>query len=133
MASVDTNVLVRWLVDDDAPQVARIRKVFETAILRRETLFVSCTVVLELEWVLRSRYEFGKSTVLQAFNALLGTQELEFQAEAAIERAFHLYRDSNAEFADCLHAGICAAEGHMPLLTFDHKAAKLPGAQLIGA
>ena len=65
------------------------------------------TVMPELEWVLRSRYRFDKATVLQAFNALLETQELEFQTEAALERALHLYRQGAAEFADCLHAGLC--------------------------
>ena len=92
MPGLDTNVLVRWLVDDDASQVARIRTVFESAQRGSETLFVSCTVMLELEWVLRSRYQFDKPAILGAINALLETQELEFQSESAIEWALHLFR-----------------------------------------
>ena len=133
MPGLDTNVMVRWLVDDDAAQVARIHTLFELARRRSETLFVSCTVMLELEWVLRSRYQFDKETVLDAFNALLETQELEFQSEPAIEWALHLFRQGSAEFADCMHAGLCATTGRSPLLTFDKKAAKLPGVELIGA
>jgi predicted nucleic-acid-binding protein len=65
--------------------------------------------------------------VLGAFSALLETQELEFQAESAIERALHLYRRLGAaEFADCLHAGICGAADRSPMLTFDERAARLP-------
>jgi len=133
MPGVDTNVLVRWLIEDDAAQVARVRKLFNTAIQSGNTLFVPSTVILELEWVLRSRYQLEKATVLQVFNALLETQELEFQAESAIEWALHLYRSGTAEFADCLHAGLCAAANQMPMLTFDQKAAKLPGVRIVQA
>ncbi|MDQ3444838.1 MAG: hypothetical protein M3496_01500 [Pseudomonadota bacterium] len=89
--------------------------------------------MLELEWVLRSRYQFDKTAVVQAFTALLETQELEFQAEPALERALYLYCQGTTEFAYCLHAGQCEAAGKLPLLTFDVKAARLPDAQLLMA
>ena len=91
------------------------------------------TVLLELEWVLRSRYGLDKPAMLLAMSALLETQELDIQAEAALERALHLYRQGRAEFAHCLHTGLCAAAGHAPLLTFDALAARLPQVELIGA
>ena len=133
MAGLDTNVLVRWLLVDDETQTQRARKVFEAAASRASALFVPSTVALELEWVLRSRYRLDKMAVLQVFTALLETQELEFQAEEALERALHAYRLSGADFADCLHAGLCAAAGRVPLLTFDEKAARLAGIELIPA
>ena len=49
-----------------------------------------------------------------------------------LERALHLYRQGQAEFADCLHAGLCAAAGHAPLLSFDTKSARLPEVELVG-
>jgi predicted nucleic-acid-binding protein len=131
MPSVDTNVLVRWLIEDDAEQVARVRRIFNTAIQRGDALFVPSTVALELEWVLRSRYQLAKTQVLQAFSALLETQELEFQAESAIEQALHLYRSGTAEFADCLHAGLCVTANQLPMFTFDKNAARLPGVKMI--
>ena len=131
MPGLDTNVLVRWLVEDDGDQAARVPRLFEAARTGQVPLFISSTVVLELEWVLRSRYRYDKAIVLQTFNALLETRELEFQGEAALERALHLYRQSPAEFADCLHAGICGAADGSPLLTFDEKAARLPEIQLV--
>ena len=109
MPGLDTNVLARWLLADDEEQTQRVQKVFKAAASRRAVLFVPSTVMLELEWVLRSRYRFDKASVLRAFNALLETQELEFQAEDALERALHAYRQGAADFADCLHAGLCAA------------------------
>ena len=133
MPGLDTNVLVRWLVADDDDQTQRAQKRFKSAVSRQAALFVPSTVMLELEWVLRSRYRFDKNSVLQAFNALLETQELEFQAEDALERALHAYRQGAAEFADCLHAGLCAAADRAPLLTFDEKAARQTGIELIKA
>ena len=133
MPGLDTNVLVRWLVADDDGQTQRAQKLFKSAVSRQAPLFVPSTVMLELEWVLRSRYRFDKNSVLQAFNALLETQELEFQAEDALERALHAYRQGAAEFADCLHAGLCAAADRAPLLTFDEKAARQTGIELIKA
>jgi predicted nucleic-acid-binding protein len=121
MPSLDTNVLVRWLIEDDREQVERVRELFESTRADQLMLFVPSTVTLELEWVLRSRYGFDKATVMTAFNALLETQEIEFQDEAALEHSLHLYRLGAAEFADCLHAGLSRAANRAPLLTFDAK------------
>lgn len=131
MPGLDTNVLVRWLLDDDAQQTTRAEALFDAAHARQSTLFVPTTVVLELEWVLRSRYRFDKAAVLSTLNALLETQELEFEVEAAVEQALHHYRLGAAEFADCLHVGSCGAAGHAPLLTFDERAARLPNVELL--
>ncbi len=70
---------------------------------------------------------------MAVFTALLETQEIEFQDEAALERALHLYRRGTAEFADCLHAGICGMLARTPLLTFDAKAARLASVELLAA
>lgn len=131
MASLDTNVLVRWLMADDAVQTASAEALLDTALTANATLFVPTTVQLELEWVLRSRYGLDKTTLLSTFTALLETQELELQFEAALERALHLYRQGAAEFADCVHAGLADGAGRAPLLTFDAKAARLAGVQLL--
>jgi len=131
MPSLDTNVLVRWLVGDDERQSNRALSLLEAARADAFTLFVPITVTLELEWVLRSRYNFDKPTLMGVFTALLETQEIEFQDEAALERALHLYRRGPAEFADCLHTGICGMQARTPLLTFDAKSARLAGVELI--
>jgi predicted nucleic-acid-binding protein len=131
MPGLDTNILVRWIVDDDRRQVLLVQRLFEEAQEQESPLFVASTVMLELEWVLRSRYEFDKGTVLGAFNALLETQELEFQDEPALERALSFYRQSSADFADCMHAGQCGSAGRAPMITFDEIAAPLQGVELL--
>lgn len=132
MAGLGTNVRVRWLVADDDAQVARVQALLESGRSMARRYFVPTAVVLELEWVLRSRYRLDKPAILLALNALLETQEFDIQAEAALERALHLYRQGRAEFADCLHTGRCAAAGKAPLLTFDAQAAQLPEVALVG-
>ena len=131
MPGLDTNVLVRWILDDEPRQAARVQRLFEKVREQQLPLFVPSTVMLELEWVLRSRYEFDKSTVLGTFNALLETQELEFQDEPALERALSLYRQGSADFADCLHAGQCGSADRAPMITFDETAARLPSVELL--
>jgi len=133
MPGLDTNVLVRWILDDEPRQAARVQRLFEEVREQQLPLLVPSTVMLELEWVLRSRYEFDKSTVLGTFNALLETQELEFQDEPALERALSLYRQGSADFADCLHAGQCGSAGRAPMITFDETAARLPSVDLLKA
>lgn len=131
MPGLDTNVLVRWIMDDDPRQATRVRRLLEEVRELRSALFVPSTVMLELEWVLRSRYKLDKPTVLSALNALLETQELEFQDEPALERALSLYRQSAADFADCMHAGQCGSAGRTPMITFDDTAARLPNVELL--
>jgi predicted nucleic-acid-binding protein len=131
MPGLDTNVLVRWILDDEPRQATRVQRLFEEVREQRSPLFVPSTVMLELEWVLRSRYKLDKATVLGTFNALLETQELEFQDEPALERALSLYRQGSADFADCMHAGQCGSAGRAPMMTFDDIAARLPNVELL--
>ena len=131
MSGLDTNVLVRWLLDDDAKQSASVGVLLSEARAKAEALFVPTTVALELEWVLRSRYQFDKPTVVKTFSALLETQELDFENEALLEQSLDFYKHGSADFADCLHAGACAVARRSPLLTFDRGAAKLEGIELL--
>ncbi|HXG29559.1 MAG TPA: type II toxin-antitoxin system VapC family toxin [Nevskiales bacterium] len=131
MPALDTNILVRWLVQDDGAQSDQVEALFRTSIAKRRPLFVPCTVILELEWVLRSRYGYTKAAVVQGLDALLDARELEIQFESAIERALYLYRQSRADFADCLHVGLSAEAERLPFVTFDERASRLFGAELL--
>lgn len=131
MPSIDTNVLVRWLVADDGNQYERARVLLLKARQSRETLFVPKTVLLELEWVLRSSYRFDKPTILKAISELLEADELLFETAGIVEHALDLFQDGSADFADCMHVATCVDAGHAPLLTFDRRAAMLPGVELL--
>jgi predicted nucleic-acid-binding protein len=132
MPALDTNVLVRYIVRDDSAQLAVARRLIEACVSKGQTLFVPVTVALELEWVLRASFEYGKDEVMHVIASLFSAAELSFESERALEVALHLYREGSADFADCLHVALAAQAGESPLSTFDRRAAKVTGAQLIG-
>jgi predicted nucleic-acid-binding protein len=129
--ALDTNVLVRYIVADDSAQLAAARRLISRCVGEGLTLFVPVTVVLELEWVLRSSFGFAKDEVLLALSSLLSAAELTFESERALEVALQLFRQGSADFADCLHIALAAQAGEQPLWTFDKGAAKVDGAQLL--
>lgn len=132
MPALDTNVLVRWLTNDEPEQAAAAGQLFDAAQASGERLWVAVTVMLELEWVLRSRYGFDRAAVTSALNGLLGTSDLDCQHEAALEVALWRFKQAGSpDFADCLHVALAAQAQADPLWTFDERAARLPGARLI--
>ena len=131
MAALDTNVLVRFLVRDDAAQLAAARKLVRQCVSDGQTLYVPVTVSLELEWVLRSTFGFDKQTVVQTLSQLLSATELSFESEGALELALRHYVAGAAEYSDCLHAALASQAGEQPLWTFDKAASKVEGARLL--
>ena len=123
---------MRLLVGDDRRQAAQAQTLARECAETNEPLFVPLTVMLELEWVLRSRYRFSKDAVLAALVNLLETREIEFQDEASVERALFFYRSKRADFAECLHLGCAVTHDRLPFVTFDRQAAGLGGAKLLG-
>ena len=131
MASLDTNILVRLIVQDDARQTAAVQKLFQQSIQNSETLFVPITVSLELEWVLRASFGFGKADVIHALSTLLTAVELSFESEPALEMALFHYEQGSADYSDYLHLALAERAQSQPLWTFDKAAAKAPGAKLL--
>ena len=132
MPALDTNALVRYVIEDDIAQLTAARRLIRKCVSEGQTLFVPVTVTLELEWVLRSSFEYAKDEVMQVLSSLFSAAELTFESERALEVALQLYRTGAADFADCLHIALAAQAGELPLWTFDKRAAKVNGAQSIG-
>jgi predicted nucleic-acid-binding protein len=133
MTALDTNVLARYVVQDDSGQLAAAKRLIGRCVAEGQALFVPVTVSLELEWVLRVSFGYVKDDVLQALSNLLSAAELTFESERALEVALQLYREGSADFADCLHIALATEAGEQPLWTFDKGAAKIIGAQLLRA
>jgi len=131
MPSLDTNVLVCYLVADDRNQF-ELAKAYIDRVTPDDSLFIPISVSVELEWVLRTVYELDKLAVITVFSQLLESREIEFQDESSIEVSLSLYSDSNADFADCLHSASAYSNDRVPLVTYDRKAARLPGSVLLG-
>jgi predicted nucleic-acid-binding protein len=128
MLGLDTNVVMRLLVSDDAEQTRRARKLIEQSLGREEPVLVSLLVLIESEWVLRSNYGFKRDAVLSMFRALLEARELSFEDEPAVEEALFHWKDSACGLADCLITAHNRQLGCRATATFDAKAARLPGA-----
>lgn len=133
MVALDTNVLIRFLVQDHAAQSTAARKLIRKCVNEGQTLFVPVTVSLELEWVLRSNFNFEKQAVVQTLSDLLSSTELSFESESALELALLQYAETSADYSDCLHAALATAANSGPLWTFDKAAAKVDGAKLLTA
>lgn len=131
MPALDTNVLVRYVVQDDRAQLEAAKALITRCVEDGQTLFVPVTVALELEWVLRSNFGFAKDAVMQVLGSLFSAVELSFESERALEVALQLYRDGTADFADCVHVSLALRAGEQPLWTFDKRASRVPGAGLL--
>jgi predicted nucleic-acid-binding protein len=127
MLGLDTNVLVRFLVQDDKPQFERALKLIGRESRTGTGVLISLLVLLEAEWVLRSRYNLAKSEILAAFSGLLASAELRFEDEHSIETALFAWKDSPADFADCLIGARHHALGCRATASFDVKATTLQG------
>lgn len=131
MPTLDTNVLVRFLVRDDPKQSSEADQYIAQFADFESLLFVPLTVALETEWVLRSRYGFPKTDVIDVFVSLLETREILFQDEASIERALFLYRENNIDFADCMHLASAYTHNHLPMVSFDKQATRIEGVERV--
>ncbi len=127
MLGVDMNVLVRYLTRDDKSQYEKARRLIAREVAKGEPVLVSLLILLETEWVLRSRYELAKADIVTAFSALLDTTDLAFEDEPSVENAIYSWKDSAAEFADCLIEARNRRIGCRATATFDSRALKLPG------
>jgi predicted nucleic-acid-binding protein len=127
MLGVDTNVLVRFLVRDDEAQFEKARRLIKREVAAGRRVFVSQLVLLETEWVLRSRYDLPKNLIIEAISGLLDAADVGFEDEPAIEEALFIWKDATADFADCLIGARNRRLGCRATATFDLKASRLPG------
>ena len=127
MLGVGTNVLVRFLVRDDEAQFEKARKLIKREVASGLRVFVSQLVLMETEWVLRSRYSLPKNQIIEAISGLLDATDIRLEDEPAIEEALFIWKDTTADFADCLIGAKNRRLGCRATATFDLKASKLPG------
>jgi predicted nucleic-acid-binding protein len=127
MLGIDTNVLVRFLVRDEEAQFEKARKLLKRELATGKRVFINQLVLLETEWVLRSRYGLSKTQLIETISGLLDALDVQFEDESAVEEALFIWKDSAADFADCLISARNRRLGCRSTATFDAKASKLPG------
>ena len=128
MLAIDTNVLIRILVDDpDAPdQCHKAREL----LAEQDLVWITQLVLVETVWVLESVYEFRKTEIINVLERISQSPSIQIKEANQFEEALALYCNHNVDFSDCLILA-AAKQQQLVLHTFDRKLARLHGAQPI--
>ncbi len=130
MIALDTNVLVRYLVRDDEEQAESARALLES--LAPERPGYACReVVVELVWVLERAYGVSRERIATILQELVATQSLVVEAGDDVARAAFRYGAGGPGFSDLMVLAAAERSGARPLYTFDRKAARLEGVELL--
>jgi predicted nucleic-acid-binding protein len=124
MIGLDTNVLVRYIVQDDRNQARAATRLIETRCSADQPGFVSLLVLAELVWVLERAYGYARADVCAVIAALLATAEIRVESSQLARSALQSFRAGPADFADYLIGALHAARGCETTFTFDKRAAK---------
>lgn len=131
MIGLDTNVLVRYIAQDDPKQSPKATALIES-LSDADPGFVSLVALVELVWVMQGCYQASKDETVSILEKLLRVGSFKVENAEIVLRALHVYAHSNADFADCLIERSAAYASCRQTMTFDSKAAKSAGMQLIG-
>lgn len=127
MIALDTNVLVRFLVEDDPEQTERARAVLQKAVAADEPCFVPEIVLCELVWVLERSYRLKQPDIARVLARLLPARHLAFAAVDKVARALEAYGNGRAGFADYLIREDARENGCSAVATFDKDLLKESG------
>ena len=116
MHAVDTNIIVRYLVGDDPEQADKARH-----LIGHEPVFISRTVMLEAEWVLRGVYELPADQIIHSLRALAGLPDITVEDAPMVARAMD-WAAAGMDFADALH--LVASAECSSFFTFDKRLAR---------
>jgi len=126
MIGIDTNILVRYIVQDDKQQAALAASVLNEQCTREQPGWINRIVLCELVWVLESAYRCSRDEIAATLSALLQTAELETEDPDLVWQAIQAYESNQADFADALLFASNHRQGCRHTLTLDRKAARLP-------
>jgi predicted nucleic-acid-binding protein len=131
VSGLDTNVLVRYLAQDDKIQSARATKFIETQLSDTQPGFIGLVVLVELCWVLKRLYSATSADLGQTVQDLLDSRQLMLEHRDVVIVALQTFISGKADFSDALIAAVAAGAGCSETVTFDKNASKLPGVTLL--
>ncbi len=124
MKALDTDILVRFLTEDDADQAHQVKTLFHSAQEKGERFHVGQVVLLELLWVLESLYEYPRKEILMAVEKMLALPLLDFENPDTVEDLLSIATRSNCDLSDLLIGISARAHRCEYTLTFDRKASR---------
>jgi len=127
MIGLDSNILVRYLTQDDPIQSPKATKVIERRLTEGNPGFVSIVAMVETVWVLDRAYELAANEIAAAVERMLQTSVLVVENEQEVFTAMIALKEGQGSFADALIVALGARVGCSRTLTFDQKALRLPG------
>jgi predicted nucleic-acid-binding protein len=128
---LDTNVLIRYLTQDDPVQSAKATKIMERRLTTADPGFVSIVTMAEVVWVLDRAYRLTAREIAAAIERMLQIEVLVVEDEQEVFAAMVALKQGHGAFADALIAALGARAGCTYTLTFDKKAFRLPGFKLL--
>ena len=131
MIGLDTNVLVRYLAQDDPAQSPKATALIERKLTADDPGFISIVTIVETAWVLDRAYGLSAAEVAASVERILQADVLVVEDEREVFTAMTALKDGHGTFADALIAALGAKAGCSRTLTFDRKAARLPGFELV--
>jgi predicted nucleic-acid-binding protein len=131
MIGIDTNVLIRLIVADEPKQTAVARDFIRDQCTPDDPGFISNVVLAEVAWILARGYGYSRDEIANAIERIMETSQLQVESSTDVASALADYRHGPSGFTDCLigHLNRTAECSHT--VTFDRKAAKLKGFQLL--
>ena len=130
MIGLDTNILVRYLTQDDPIQSPKANEIIERRLTEANPGFVSIVAMAEIVWVLDRAYGLGAREIAAAVERILQTEVLAVENEQEVFTALIALRAGQGSFSDALIAALGARMGCSLTSTFDQKALRLPGFEL---
>lgn len=133
MIGLDTNVLVRYLTQDDVLQSAAATRLVNEELSQQNPGFVSQVVLVELCWVLKRLYSVSEAELVETVADLLASSKFKLENEPVIQAAVQQMRNrkSKVGFADQLIAQIATAAGCSHTVSFDRAAVRSAGMKLL--
>ncbi|MBV8630395.1 MAG: type II toxin-antitoxin system VapC family toxin [Silvibacterium sp.] len=126
MIGLDTNVLVRYLQQDDPQLSSRATALIHSLSGERQG-YISLVTLVELVWILVRKFKLERKQIVCIVDSLLRAEELIVERSGFVRSVLHLYENSKAGFSDCLIAEQGSVAGCDYTLTFDQTAAKAGG------
>ncbi len=131
MKGLDTNVLVRYLVQDDRAQGDRAARYIRESCTRDAPCYIAAIVLAELVWVLESAYGYEKPLIVEVLDRILAVSQFRIQDKDSVLAALGDFRTSRADYADCLLARVNRRAGCDHTVTFDRATRDLDGFRLL--
>ena len=130
MIGLDTNILVRYVAQDDPIQSPKATEIIERRLTEDKPGFVSIVAMVETVWVLERAYGLSAREIAGAIERVLQTDVLVVENEQEVFTAMIALKEGQGSFADAIIAALGASRGCSRTLTFDRKALRLPGFEL---